>query len=231
MKTKILGLLWAAICLGGLASCEFDNYEPPKSTLEGRIVYKGEPINVEYNNVTFELWEPGWQKRIPITVTVDQDGSYSATLFDATYKLVIPSAQGPFMTVRKGNSDTTDVNVRGSQTLDIEVMPYYMVRTPQIALSGNKVNATCKLEQVVTGTAAKTIERVSLYVSKTQFVDGRTSVSSTDLKGTDIKDLNAVSLSADFPTITGQNYAYARIGVKISGVEDLIFSPIQKVQR
>jgi hypothetical protein len=27
-----------------------------------------------------------------------------------------------------------------------------------------------------------------------------------------------------------QNYVFARIGVKIAGVEDLIFSPVQKVQ-
>lgn len=71
---------------------------------------------------------------------------------------------------------------------------------------------------------------MSLYLSKTQFVDSRTSLSSVDLAGSAIKDLNAVSLSASMPAITGQTYAYARIGVKIAGVEDLIFSPVQKVQ-
>jgi len=55
-------------------------------------------------------------------------------------------------------------------------------------------------------------------------------LSSVDLAGSAIKDLNAVSLSANMPAITGQTYAYARIGVKIAGIEDLIFSPVQKVQ-
>ena len=45
-------------------SCEWDNYEKPESFLKGNIVYNGEPINVSYNDVKFELWEPGWQHRI-----------------------------------------------------------------------------------------------------------------------------------------------------------------------
>ena len=229
MKRLSIVSLYLLTCVA-LFSCAYDNYPAPESRLQGRLVYQGEPINVEYNNVTFELWEPGWQKRIPITVTVAQDGSYSAQLFKATYKLVIPTAQGPFQSVRRDNSDTTTVNLAGDQTLDIDVQPYYMVRTPTFTLSNGTVSATCKLEQIITGTNARTIERVSLYLSKTQFVDSRTSLSSVDLAGSAIKDLNAVSLSASMPAITGQTYAYARIGVKIAGVEDLIFSPVQKVQ-
>jgi hypothetical protein len=228
---KLISILLLCFASFSLFSCAYDNYPEPESRLQGRLVYQGEPINVEYNNVTFELWEPGWQKRIPITVTVGQDGSYSAQLFKATYKLVIPTAQGPFRSVRKeNNSDTTTVNLTGNQTLDIDVQPYYMVRTPTFSVASGKVSATCKLEQIITGTDARAIERVSLYVSKTQFVDSRTSLSSVDLAGASIKDLNAISLSTILPTIAGQAYAYARIGVKVAGVEDLIFSPVQKVQ-
>ncbi|UHG94089.1 DUF3823 domain-containing protein [Spirosoma oryzicola] len=89
-----------------------------------------------------------------------------------------------------------------------------MVRTPAFLVGSGKVTASCKLEQIITGASAKAIERVTLYVSKTQFVDSRTSLASVDLKGADIKDLNAVSLTSDFPAIVGQRYAYARIGVK-----------------
>ena len=34
------------------SSCEYDNYEEPKSRLYGKIVYQGEPINVGFNDVT-----------------------------------------------------------------------------------------------------------------------------------------------------------------------------------
>ncbi|MCK8495013.1 DUF3823 domain-containing protein [Spirosoma sp. RP8] len=83
-----------------------------------------------------------------------------------------------------------------------------MVRTPAFLVGSGKVTASCKLEQIITGASAKAIERVTLYVSKTQFVDSRTSLASVDLKGADIKDLNAVSLTSDFPAIAGQSYAY-----------------------
>lgn len=214
------------LLLIGLGSCAYDNYEPPQSRLEGRIVYKGEPIQVEYNNVTFELWEPGWQLRTPINVTVDQDGSYAALLFDADYKLVLPPAQGPYRRL----SDTTRVSLRGSQNLDIEVLPYYLIRNAVLTPSGRKITAVCQLEKIITdSTLARNVERISLYASKTQFVDSRTSVASTSLTGTAATHPNP-TLSLEVPTLTpAQNYVFARIGVKIAGVEDLIFSPVQKI--
>ncbi|CCH02198.1 hypothetical protein FAES_4198 [Fibrella aestuarina BUZ 2] len=226
-------LFYGLVLLAGLAvtACDYDNYAAPQSYLKGRIVYKGEPIGVEYNNVTFELWEPGWQKRTPITVTVDQDGSYSALLFDATYKMYIPSAQGPFRTIRKDNSDTTTVALSGSQTMDIEVMPYYMIRNARLVSASRKVTGTASLEKIITDANARNVERVSLYVSKTQFVDGRTSVATKDLTGADLTNLANLSLSVDVPALTpAQSFAYARIGVKIAGVEDMLFSPVQKIQ-
>ncbi len=68
--------------------------------------------------------------------------------------------------------DTVYVNINGSQTLDIEVTPYYMIRNPQITASGGNVNATVSLEKIITDANAKDVERVTLYVNKTQFVSG-----------------------------------------------------------
>lgn len=225
--------LYSLVLLAGLGTvaCKYDNYAEPQSFLKGRIVYKGEPIGVEYNNVNFELWEPDWQRRNAIGVTVDQDGSYSALLFNATYKLVFQPSQGPFRTIRKDNSDTTLVVLNGSQNLDIEVMPYYMIRNPKLAVAGRKVTGTASLEKIITDANAKNVERVSLYISKTQFVDGRNSVSTADLTGTALANLSALAMSTDVPAFTpAQSFAYARIGVKIAGVEDMIFTPVQKLQ-
>jgi len=216
-----------------LASCEFDNYDGPAATLEGRIVYNGEAIGVSYNDVNFELWEPGWVKKTVIPVAVSQDGSFSALLFDATYKLIIPSYQGPFKTVRnsESSSDTILLDLRGSTTLDIEVMPYFMIRDPQFSVSGRTVSSSCDLEKIITGVDEKSIERVSLYISKTSFVDSRTSIATRDLSGADIVDMTNIALTIDVPDVSpSQNYVFARIGVKISGVEDMIFSPVQQMQ-
>jgi hypothetical protein len=230
MKLKLIIILGVISSI--LASCGYDNYDEPTSLLEGRLVYNGEAINVSYNDVTFQLWEPGWQTKAQINVSVDQDGSYSAMLFDATYKLIIPSNQGPFRskTNAETGSDTILVKLNGSKVMDIEVEPYYMIRTPQFAVAGREVTGTFNVEKIITGTNAKNIERVNLYVNKTQFVDFRSNVASAELAGSAVVAGTTVTLKATVPAITPtQNYVFARIGLKISGVEDMIFSPVVKV--
>ena len=232
MKNKLFALLCFALSLG-LVACETDNFEAPESKLEGKIVYKGEALHMGYNEVNMQLWEPGWQLRGAINVPVDQDGSYSAVLFNATYKLIIQPAQGPFRSIKNDatQSDTLIVDLKGNQVLDIEVMPYYMIRNPQLTSSARNVAANFKLEKIITNANARNVERVSLYVNKTRFVDRGNNIASRDLNGSAISDMNNISLNATVPAITpAQNYVFARVGVKIAGVEDMLYSPIQKIQ-
>ena len=230
MKLRLIIAL--GVISGFLASCGYDNFDEPGSKLEGKLVYKGEAINVSYNDVTFQLWEPGWQKKGEINVSVNQDGTYGAMLFDANYKLVIPKNQGPFMSLTNAEtkSDTILVNLKGSKVMDIEVMPYYMIRTPQFTVAGRDVTGTFKVEKIITDANAKNVERVNLYVNKTQFVDFRSNVASAQLDGASVTAGNTITLKTTVPTITPtQNYVFARIGLKIAGVEDMIFSPVVKV--
>lgn len=240
MKYMILPAL--ALFLFGLTACEKDNFEPPKSTFAGRLVYKGEPILVQSANtgstsdfpVFIELWQQAYNSRSSIRIPIAQDGSFTALLFDGDYKLIVPNGQGPFLWKRTlaNNPDSLSVSLRGSQQMDIEVMPYYMVRSPQFAISGQKVTGTVKLEKVITDAVnGKAIERVSLYVNKSQFVDSGNSISATDLAGSAVKDLNAVTItSGTLPaTVPAQNYVYVRMGLKITGVEDMIYTPVQKL--
>ena len=229
----------------GLFACEKDNFEPPKSAFEGRVVYKGEPLlmqsasNTDVNNnsdfpVFLELWQQAYNNRSSIRVPIKQDGSFSALLFDGEYKLIVPNGQGPFLWKRtdKNTPDSLTISMQGSKTMDIEVTPYYMVRTPQFSVSGRKVSGSVKLEQVITdATNAKTVERVSLYANKTQFVDAGNNIIKADLAGTAIKDLANVTLTTgDVGSIVpSQNYVFVRIGLKITGVEDMIYTPVQKV--
>lgn len=235
MKRHLFYTFYLALGLT-ITSCAYDNYDAPNTYFQGRIVYNGEPINVAYNNVNFELWEPGWEKKIAINVPVEQDGSYSTILFKSTYKLIFQSGQGPFRMNRNDEtgSDTVMINLNGNQTLDIEVLPYYIIRNPQFSLSGTspqKVTASCGLEQIIMGVDERNVERVSLYISKTQFVDSRTSVGTHDVSREDIQDLSNINFSVDIPTLNpSQNYVFARIGLKIDGIEDMIFSTVQKIE-
>ncbi len=227
-----------------LASCSYDNYDAPQSTFQGKIVYNGEAINIERSNwdinnanVYLELWEPGWQKKAPIRVIVDQDGSFHSLLFNASYKLIIPDGVGPFMSKinTTTNSDTIPVNISGNKTMDIEITPYYIIKTPSFSVSGRTVTASCQLEKIITDSNAKDIERVTLYISKTIFADSQTNIATIDLNGDAITDFNSVSLSKAVPTFASmnlpdQNYVFARIGVKIKNINSMIFTPVQKLQ-
>jgi hypothetical protein len=228
-------ILLAAFCIG-LVSCKKDNYDEPTSKLTGRLVYKGESIGVERNQVPYELYQFGFGKVGPIGSSFDQDGKFSALLFDGEYKLIIPNGQGPFMWKKtaSGAPDTTTITLRGSQTLDLEVTPYYMIRSPQITGGGGKVTANFKVEKIITDANAKNIENVSLYINKTQFVSqsGEDRIAQpVTIAGSAITDPNNISLQITVPNIQPvQNYVFARIGLKIQGVEDRIYSPVVKVQ-
>ena len=215
------------------ASCKKDNYAEPGSFLTGKLMYNGDSIQVERNQVPYQLYQFGFGKVGPIAATFAQDGSFSQVLFNGNYKLIIPNGQGPFIwkQTADGNPDSLSVTMDGSQTLNLEVTPYYMIRNAQISGSGGNITASFKVEKIITDPAmAKDIERVSLYINKTQFVSGGDNIGATNMVGSDITDPNNITLSVAVPNLaTTQPYVFARVGIKIANVEDMIFSPLQKI--
>ncbi|QIL40437.1 DUF3823 domain-containing protein [Pedobacter sp. HDW13] len=231
MKNRFYFIAGAIIAVL-FSACKKDNYDVPQADFTGRIVYKGEPINVQYGQVNFELWQSGFGNYSALNVNVNQEGGYSAKLFDGNYKLVFSANQGPFLWKKNtaGKQDTIAVNISGSKTMDIEVTPYYMIRGATLTAASGKVNGFCKLEKIITDANAKDVESVSLYINKTQFVDGGNNIAVQELRGAAIADLNNLNTSVTIPAIVpAQNYVFARIGVKIAGVDDLIFTPVAKI--
>lgn len=231
MKIKFQ-YIWLPILIIGFTACKKDNFSAPSATLSGKIQYKGEPIQVEFGKVSFELYQYGFGRVAPIGSSFTQEGTYSVLLFDGDYKLIIPNGQGPFKWPKTsaGNPDTLAITLKGNKSLDLEVTPYYMLRTPQFAAAAGKVNASFKVEKIITDASAKDIEQVTLYVNKTQFVSGDFNNAQTSLPGSGIIDPNNIKLEVNIPVMNpAQNYIFARIGLKIAGVEDRIFSPVQKL--
>lgn len=230
MKISFYYILLLVIMIAGNA-CRKDNYEQPDARLNGRLVYKGEPVEVEYNQVPFELYQFGFGKVGPLGNTFAPDGSYSMVLFNGEYKFIIPNGQGPFKWKQtpQGAPDSLTINIQGSQELNIEVTPYYMIRNPQLTATGGKVNASFAIEKIITDASAKNIEDVRLYINKTQFVSGADNIASDNIDGGAITNPAAVNLGVTVPALS-QNYVFARIGLKVAGVEDRIFSPVVKVQ-
>jgi hypothetical protein len=230
MKIKFHHIIIALLL--ATTGCKKDNYDAPSSTFSGRLTYKGDAINVEYNQVPFELYQPGFGKTGAIVGTFGQDGAYSTLLFNGKYKFTIPPNQGPFMwkELSAGKRDSLAITISGSQKMDIEVTPYYMVRNANITAGSNKVTAVFNIEKVITDANAKGIDRVNLYINKTQFVSGGDQIAKAELAGSAITSLSNITMNVDIPPISPtQNYVFARVGIKISGVEDMIFSPLVKV--
>jgi hypothetical protein len=228
----IVKYLFGAIIFFCLTACELDNYDAPSKKLTGKIVYNGQPVNVEKGQVRIELWESGWELKTPINIAVEPDGSYSALLFDGNYKMVIPKGQGPFLptTNNETQSDTIIVTLRGSKTMDIEVTPFYVMRNALYQVSSNQLSSTVSVEKIINDVNARDIEYVRLFINKTQFVSNGTNIRNATINGADITDLNAVELDLEIPAIVpAQSYVYATIGIKVVGVEDMIFSPVQKI--
>lgn len=230
MKIKFHYIILLALGIA-LMSCELDNYEPPTSQLSGRIMYQGTPLNFEYNRVSYELYQEGFGKTGPLGSTFTSEGAFSQLLFDGTYKMVVPNGQGPFLWGEEADMpDTVAITVSGNTEQDFEVLPYWMIRNTQLSGSGNQVTGTCALEQIVTDANAKAIESVTLYVSKTLFANSQSNVAINEIEASAITDINNVSLSATVPDlIPAQNYVFASIGVKLAGVDDMIFSPTQRL--
>lgn len=231
MKFKFHYIIILALALGA-ASCKKDNYDAPSTTLKGRLLYNAEEIGLEYNQVGFELYQPGFGKVGAITSTYGQDGTYSTLLFDGNYKLIIPANQGPFRWRENTTGrDTLAVKVSGEQTLDLQVVPYYLVRNAAYTVSGANLTATFRVDKIITDLNAKNIDQVFLYVNKTQFVSGADNIANVSLSAAAITNPASVSMTVAIPSIVPtQNYVFARIGVRIAGVEDMIFSPLKKIQ-
>ncbi|MFA6087731.1 DUF3823 domain-containing protein [Mucilaginibacter sp.] len=232
MKIKFHHIIIALLL--ATTGCKKDNYDAPSATLSGHLIYQGEHVNVEYNQVPFQLYQPGFGKTGAINGTFDQDGAYSTLLFNGNYKFTIAANQGPFLwkELAGGKRDTLAITMSGSQTLDIEVTPFYMIRQATFTAAAGKVNTTFNIEKIITDSNAKDIESVSLFINKTQFVSGNSdnNIARTDLAGSAITSLNNISMNVTIPALVPtQNYVFARVGIKIAGVEDMIFTPVTKV--
>jgi hypothetical protein len=218
-KLSYLSLVLAALP----AACAFDNFAPPESELQGRIVFQGQPLNVRQNAIQLELWQDGYALRREIPVYVRQDGTFSATLFDGAYKLVRKQNNGPW----ENDSDTIRFEIRGSHAIDVPVKPYFVIRNDNLQRNGSVLTANFDVEQVVQG---RQVERLALYVGTTAFVDARYNSARLDRVATN-SALGTNTLSLDLASVSvNRDFLYARVGVKTQGVEELIYTAAKKIE-
>lgn len=221
--TYILGIALGLATI--LPGCKKDNLEPPSSMLTGQVIYDGQPVGVRSNGVQLEIWQGGYQLYNKIPVYINQDGKFSAMLFDGDYKLTRLKGNGPWV----DNTDTINVQVRGATTANVPVQPYFTIKNQTFQKSGNVVTASGKIDQAV---STAVIERVSFYIGSTQLVDANIKEGFADLTGAALADLSQPLTLSITPSaaLIAKGYVFARIGVKTAGVSEMVYTPVQKIQ-
>ncbi|HEU4555164.1 MAG TPA: DUF3823 domain-containing protein [Chitinophaga sp.] len=206
------------------AGCKKDNYEEPKSTLTGQVVYDKQPVGLRSNGVQLELWQHGYEVFSKIPVYIAQDGTFSVSLFDGSYKLVLLRGNGPWV----NNSDSLDVTVSGHTSIEVPVEPYFVISNASLAQNGSDITATVTIQQV---NNSLPLDAVSVYLGSTTIVDQVNSVAGATVAAADITDITQpVTLTVAIPpSLSAKGYVYARVGVKTAGIAEMLYNQPQKI--
>ena len=122
------------------------------------------------------------------------------------------------------------------RTVDVQVTPYYLLDDATITCSGRQVTGTCTITEVTPGA---TIEKVGLYVGRNIIVDdtrnlgqgGYTEENAGLTAGQTVTlnvDLSGFSTNSINNSLPQTGFVYARMGLKIAGIDAMIFTePVQ----
>jgi len=219
-------IMKATVLLTGawlMQGCGLDNYDEPEAQFSGRVTYQGEPLQLRHGSIKFDLEQDSYELGDKIEVTIAQEGTFAARIFPGEYRFVPRPGNGPWT----DDCQPVEFTIKGGKQLDFEVVPYYLLRNSNITLSGNTLNGVCSVKSIAGG---KAIEAMTLFVGKTRFVDdrgGRSVVTSNfeqPAEGVNNISVNIKEIVDKYPVL------YARIGLKIHGVDERIYTEIVKIK-
>ena len=219
-------IMKATVLLAGawlMQGCGLDNYDEPEAQFSGRVTYQGEPLQLRHGSTKFDLEQDSYELGDKIEVAIAQEGTFAARIFPGEYRFVPRPGNGPWT----DDCQPVEFTIKGGKQLDFEVVPYYLLRNSNITLSGNTLNGVCSVKSIAGG---KAIEAMTLFVGKTRFVDdrgGRSVVTSNfeqPAEGVNNISVNIKEIVDKYPVL------YARIGLKIHGVDERIYTEIVKIK-
>ncbi|MCS3554585.1 MULTISPECIES: DUF3823 domain-containing protein [Sphingobacterium] len=222
MKIKFLTVLTATLGLL-VVGCEYDNFEAPKDSLTGKVVFEGKPVGVRNNGPELELWQDGYPLKSLIPVYINQAGEFSASLFKGKYKLV-----------RKGNSpwlrqstDTIVVNVDGNTILDVPVTPYFSVGNESFQATNGQIAANFIIRKTA---ESSNLDQVKVFLRKSMLTDHVVFDQEIKIDLNNIVIGTETRVSAQLSSgLKDQDYIFARVGVKSSSSEEYTYTPVQKI--
>jgi hypothetical protein len=222
MKLKKL-MLFPVLILNLVAGCKYDNFNEPESTLSGRVVYQGNPVSVRNNGPQLELWQDGYPLRSAIPVYLNQDGSFSAKLFDGRYKMV-RRGDSPWL---QQATDTLIVNVNGDTNVDLPVTPYFTLTNESYQKSANSIVARFIVNKIV---AAANVEFVRLYIGKSLLTDQVQREVRVDGNISILTFGTQFQITGDLPdNLKNLDYVFVRLGVKPTVSSEYNYTQVQKI--
>lgn len=218
---KILSVFPVLLLLSG---CQVDNYQPPTSLLSGSVTYDGRAIYLAHGDVKFNLYQDGYEKQGPVTVTVSEDGTFSALVYDGSYHLCNIDDAAPW----SNDVEPVDIVVSGDTFCNVEVKPYFTIDDAAIALDGTTVKGLCGVKRVSEGRNAKSI---FLAVGKTRFINDQSYSYLARKSVTGVRVNGSHSFSVDISEfMDGCDCLYARIGLEIEGTGKYIYSETIRIK-
>lgn len=220
---RLTYFLLVIICFSG---CAVDNYDPPSTTFNGRLVFEGQPIQIRQGISVLQLYQPGYENQNPIAVNVKQDGSFSSTLFDGTYKLVRVAGNGPW----ENNPDSITIDVHGPTTIDVPVTPFFSISDVSFEVNDGVLIAQCKIKKNVD---SRQLEKISLFVNKTNLVDHTiqlTAAPTSTKNAAQVNEGETIILQQDLAGYNTEPYLFARIGIKAEGSPEYSYSTVWTVR-
>jgi hypothetical protein len=224
-----------ALFVTSISACEKDNLKEPTSTLTGSVTFQGQPVGVRQVGgtppatvgVIYDIFQPGYAFFTPIPLFINHDGSFKATLFDGDYKIVRRNtASGPWVE----KNDTISVSVKGSALVDIPVEPYFIIKNASFTKTGSNISATFTVEK--NGTHSNTLERAAFFIGRYSLLDANNGSAVTQPTTPPSITLGQpVTLTWAIPaSIAGDDFIFARVGVKTRGITEYLFTQTTKIQ-
>ncbi|SFW60739.1 Protein of unknown function [Sinomicrobium oceani] len=224
MKKYISRLLYLMLTAFLAGSCEYDNYDEPNAVLEGTVSYRGQSVGVRTNGPEFELWQDGYDLKKNIPVYIAHDGTYSVSLFEGQYKLVVKEG-GPWVPML---SDTLIVDVKGKTTYDVEVTPYFTIEDPGFTVNSSTLTASFTVDRIV-GTAS--MQSVNVYLGTGMLTDQNKNEYVRNIATDDIVPGQQTTVSFEIPeNLANEEYLFVRIGVRSGQSNEYYYTQSQKVE-
>jgi len=222
MRTKLF-ILFAFIGLL-FAGCEHDNFDEPNVILSGKITYNDVPLGVRTKGTQLELWQDGYQLFTKIPVHIAHDGSFSAAIFDGSYKMV-RLAGAPW---EPQSSDTILVNVRGNTIVDVPVNPYFIIKNESFQKGAGTITAKFTVEKIV---ASANVHSINLYLGRNLLTDHNYNEKNVGLDLVDLTLGSEATITTDIPAnLMDEDYIFVRVGVRSSMSNEYLYTQVQKFE-